>query len=65
MCYFSLFYISASAHGNGPNEPCVGLCYYKKLLALKARNKAEMDPNEIYEVKNDTIQSYSAFGTHV
>ena len=36
--------------GGQRRRPCVGLCYYEKLLALAGKNQADKRPNETIQV---------------
>lgn len=42
--------ISSSNHGRNGKPPCVGLCYYEKLMDLQGKNAAEKEPNQTIQV---------------
>lgn len=48
--FFAGIGISSSNHGRNGKPPCVGLCYYEKLMDLQGKKAAEKEPNQTIQV---------------
>ena len=59
-CFFNLVITGnmslSGGDGGQRRRPCVGLCYYEKLLALAGKNQADKRPNETIQVS--VVQKY-------